>query len=215
MQFLKKNRFAVAIGLIIILGGGLIYLTQGYLHPLPEVTTFKSKHYSFDYPRSYSAHEYASGVVSVGVMKGDALTPYTEVTLYQSDPDQKTPPSFDTFVKVQAGALCGSDSPVESVTCTQIGVTPYTNANGEDGSKLDLTLIRKNLKTGTTTSSTYGPFYVFNTTKAPATGESLRYAAIFIHPSLSTFLSGTTTPELEQQIVSTLKVPGGVTRTIK
>lgn len=214
MDFLKKNRFRVAAVLVIILGIGIAYFTYGYLHPLPTITSFKSSHYSFDYPRTYTAHEYASGVVSIGTSKGDTLTPYVEVTLYQSDPEEKAPVSFDAFMKRQAGALCGADG-LESITCTQIGVTPYTNPNGEDGSKLDLTLVRKNLKTGTTTTSTYGPIYVFNTTPTPTADNPLRYAAVFIYPSLSAFISGTTTPELEQQIVNTFKVPGGVQRRVK
>src|ERR1700754_4754735 len=145
MDFLKKNRLRVAAVLVIILGIGLAYLTWGYLHPLPAITSFKSSHYSFDYPRMYTAREYASGVVSIGIAKGDTLTPYTEVTLYQSDPEEKVPASFETFIKNQAGALCGADGPIESIACTQVGITPYTNPNGEDGSKLDLTLVRKNL----------------------------------------------------------------------
>lgn len=215
MHFLKKNRLSVAAVLVIILGLGIAYLTYSYLNPLPETTAFKSTHYTFEYPRAYTAREYATGVVSIGKENGDVLTPYIEVNLYQSDPDEKTPVSFDAFIKRQAGLLCGADGPVESITCTEVGVTPYTNPLGEDGSKLDLTLVRKNLKTGTTTSSTYGPFYVFNTSATPTADSPLRYSAVFIYPSLSAFIDGTTTPVLEQQIVSTFKVPGGVTRNVK
>lgn len=215
MQFLKKNRIRVAAVLVIILGIGLAFLTWGYLHPLPATTEFKSSSFSFTYPRTYFAKEYAAGVVSIGMGNDETIVPYIEVDKYRSDPESATPKSFEDFIKHQASVLCGADGPIESVTCTQIGITPYTNANGEDGSKLDLTLIRKNLKTGTTTSSTYGPLYVFNVTPTPSADSPLHYAAVFIYPSLSAFLHGTTTPELEQQIVSTFKVPGGVQRGVK
>lgn len=216
MHFLKKNRFRVAVGLVTILGLGLIYLiASGSLTPLPDITSFKSKHYSFDYPRTYNAREYASGVVSVGTVFGDMLIPYVEVTRYQSDPDVAIPGSFDAFMKRQASALCGTDGSVESITCTQVGVTPYTSPKGLSGQTLNLTLVHKNLKSGTTTSSTYGPFYVFNTTATPRPDAPLRYSAIFIYPALSAFLSGTTTPELMQQVIGTFALPTPVSTVTK
>ena len=128
---------------------------------------------------------------------------------YQSDPDEAAPASFDAFMKRQAGALCGADGPTESISCTQVGVTPTTTANGLSGQMLNLTLVRKNLKTGTTTSTTYGPMYVFNTTE-PATADApLRYTGIFVYPALSAFIDqGTTTPALMDQIMSTLMLTG-------
>lgn len=210
MDFLKKNRFRLAIALVIVLGGALAYLTYGYLHPLPDSTTFQSRYYSFDYPRTYATQEYASGEVSIGAQNGQILMPHVEVNRYQSDPDVAAPPSFDAFMKKQASALCGADGPVESVTCTQVGVTATTTAGGLSGQMLDLTLVRKNLKSGTTTSSTYGPLYVFNTTAVPTPDSPLRYTAVFVYPALSAYLSGTTTPLLLDQVVSTLKLPGGV-----
>lgn len=215
MDFLKKNRFRVAAVLVIILGIVIAFITWGYLHPLPETTDFKSSTFSFTYPRTYFAKEYAAGVVSIGIGNDETIVPYIEVSRYKSDPESAQPKSFDEFIKRQAGALCGADGPIESVMCTQVGETPYTNANGEDGVKLDLTLVRKNLKTATTSTSTYGPMYVFNVTPKPTADSPLHYAAVFIYPSLSAFLHGTTTPELEQQIVSTFKVPGGVQRGVK
>jgi hypothetical protein len=100
---------------------------------------------------------------------------------------------------------------IESITCTQVGVTPYTSPKGLSGQMLDLTLVRKNLKTGTTTSSTYGPFYVFNTTATATPDAPLRYTAIFVYPrSLLSVDEGTTTPALMQQIIGSLALPNGV-----
>lgn len=201
MDFIQKNRFRIAAVLVIILGAGLLYLTYDHFKPLPETTTFKSRYYSFDYPRTYTAKEYASGVVSIGEENGDAITPYIEVNRYQSDPDVATPGSFDAFMKRQASALCGADGPTESITCTEVGVTPYTSPKGLTGQMLNLTLVKKNLASGTTTSSTYGPFYVFNTTDPATEDAPLRYSAIFVYPSLAAFVDGTTTPALMDQVI--------------
>lgn len=215
MNFLKKNRFTIAGVLVVILGAGIAYLTYSYLNPVPDTTDFKSSRYSFTYPRTYTAHEYSSGEVTLGTMKKDTLTPYVEVNWYRSDPESAAPKNFDEFMKRQAAALCGADGPVESITCTEVGVTPYVNPNGEDSSMLNLTLVRKNLKSGTTTSATYGPFYVFNTSRPATSAAPVQYSAVFVYPSLSAFLNGTTSPALIQQVVTTFKVPGGVTRTVK
>lgn len=213
MDFLKQNRFRIATALVIVLGAGLLYFTYSYFHPLPDTTTFKSKFFSFDYPRTYTAQEYAPGVVSIGTKNGDVLMPYIEVNRYQSDPDVAIPASFDIFMKRQASALCGADGPIESITCTQVGVTPYSSPKGFSGQKLNLTLVRKNLKSGTTTSSTYGPFYVFNTTATATPDSPLRYSAIFIYPSLSAFINqGTTTPALMDEILGTLDLPNGISQ---
>lgn len=209
MDFLKNNRFRIAVALVIVLGAGLLYFTVGQ-RPLPDTTTFKSKYFSFDYPRTYATQEYAPGVVSIGTKNGEILMPNVEINRYQSDPDEKSPASFDAFMKKQAGALCGADGPTESVTCTQVGLTPYTSPKGLSGQKLDLTLVRKNLKTGTTTSSTYGPFYVFNTTPPPTPDVPLRYTAIFVQPALSAFLDGTTSPALMDEVMGTLVLSNGV-----
>lgn len=209
MDFLKKNRIRIAIALVIVLGIGIILLTFGSFGPLPDTTTFRSSYFSFDYPRTYAAQEYSSGEVSVGIQNGAVVMPYIEVNRFQSDPDVALPASFGAFLKRQAAALCGADGPNESITCTQVGETPYTSPTGMEGQMLNLTLVRKNLKTATTSSSTYGPFYVFNTTPPATSDAPLRYSAVFVYPALSAFLDGTTTPELMQQIMNTLTLSKG------
>lgn len=210
MHFLTKNRFWIAAAAVIILGIGVLLMTFGFFTTTPKLTDFKSRYFSFEYPRVYATQEYASGEVSIGIQNGQILMPNIEVNRYQSDPDVAAPPSFDAFMKEQAAALCGADGPTESVTCTQVGVTPTTTPNGLSGQMLDLMLIRKNLATGTTTSSTYGPLYVFNTTATATPDSPLRYTAVFVYPALSAFLDGTTTPDLMQQVISTLTLPEGV-----
>lgn len=203
MEILKKYRFWIAGAIVVVIGAFLLTLAYDALKPLPDNTEFKSRYFSFMYPRTYNAEEYAAGVVSLGIPNDEGLNPLIEVTRYQSDPDTALPKDFDTFMKRQAGAVCGADGPTESISCTQVGATPYTSPKGISGQKLDLTLVRKNLKTGTSTSSTYGPFYVFDTTASSTPDSPLRYSAIFVYPALPAFLSGTTTPALMDQVMST------------
>jgi hypothetical protein len=215
MEFIQKYRLWIA-GIIVVVAG-IAILMLGYQHfkPLPETTEFKGRYFSFTYPRIYNAQEYAPGVVSIGTKNDAGLDPLVEVTRYGSDPDSALPKSFDTFMKLQAGVLCGADGPIESIACTEIGVTPYTSPTGLSGQMLNLTLIKKNLKTGTTTNETYGPFYVFNTTNPATTDTPLRYSGIFIHPSLAAFLSGTTSPAIMQGVLSTFTLASGTTSNIK
>jgi len=206
MQTIKKYRYIIAVAVLILAGIGIILLTH---QPLPETTNFKSGPFSFSYSRGYDVNEYASGVVSVGHGNKQIFSPLVEVDRYQSDPDEALPASFDVFMKKQAAALCGADGPKESISCTQVGVADYTSAKSLVGKQLTLTLVKKNLSTGTTTSESYGPMYVFNTTASSTPDSPLRYSAIFVYPSLAAFLAGTSSPALEQQIVDTLTTDSG------
>ncbi len=212
---LPKNRtYTLAAAIVILLGIILLIIGYAATRPVPDLTDFRSQYFTFTYPRMYDTEEYAPGVVSIGRQNGQVLMPLVEVNRYQSDPDIETPETFDAFMKRQASALCGNDNSLESVSCTEVAVTPYENPNGATGQKLDLTLIRKNLTSGTTTSSTYGPIYVFNTTStstpdatATSTPEStLRYSAIFVYPALSAFLISSTSPELLNQVITTFEL---------
>jgi hypothetical protein len=206
MSLAKKYRLIIAS--IIVVVGGILLFIWGYnkLQPLPELTEFKTSYFHFIYPRAYTAKEYAPGVVSIGNQDNDGINPLVEVVRYQSDPDIALPATFDAFMKRQAAALCGADGPIESISCTQVGVTPYTNPLGVKGNKLDLALVRTNLRSGTTTNSTYGPIYVFDTSgsRASSTPEDpFRYSAIFIYPSLSAFINlGTTSPQILNEVVN-------------
>lgn len=209
-NLITKYRFWIVGAIVLVLGGFLLDWGYEEFKPLPDNTEFKARLFNFSFPRVYNAEEYATGVVSIGMRSTsspDGLDPLIEITKYQSDPDTARPADFNTFMKRQASALCGADGPSESVACTEVGITAYTSPTGISGQKLDLTLIRKNLKTGTSTTSTYGPMYVFNTSKASSTpGANYRYSAIFIYPSLAAFLSGTTSPALMDQVLATFTI---------
>lgn len=208
MSFLLKYRFWIVSAVVV--AGVVLVATQLFKAHVPDITNFITSEYSFTYPRTFSTEEYAPGVVSIGHQRPPyGLVPFVDVNIYKSDPQSKLPSSFDAFAKAQAAELCGSDDSVASITCTQKSVAPYTSAEGLIGTKMELTATFKNLKTGTTTSSTYGPLYVFDTT-ASATREAgapLRYSGVFVYQSFTAFLAGTSSPALLNQVVDTLTLP--------
>jgi hypothetical protein len=206
MKFFQRYRFWIAGAIVIIVGAALAVWGYQKAHPLPEYTYFKTADFNFSYPRAYSAQEYARSVVSVGNPTNDGLEHLVEVVRYQNDPDVPTPESFDTFMKRQAAALCGTDGPIESITCTEVGVTPFTFPAGMQSQKLDLAMVRKNLKSGTTTDATFGPIYVIDTTASSTPDRPLRYSAIFIYPSMQAFLKGKTSPDLMKIIIDSFRV---------
>jgi hypothetical protein len=211
MSSFQKYRLWIAGIIVVVIGITLLVLGYQALAPLPDNTDFKNRYFSFSYPRSYNVTEYAPGVASIGSTTPVGFDPLVEIVRYQSDPDVALPVNFDAFMKRQAAALCGADGPVESISCTEVGVTPYISLTGIEGQALNLTMIHKNLRSGTTSSSIYGPVYVFNTSEtrtATTTPDNpYRYSALFVYPSLPTYLTkGTTTPQLLKQILDTLTV---------
>ncbi|MES2225248.1 MAG: hypothetical protein V4480_00375 [Patescibacteria group bacterium] len=212
MNLTKRTKLIIGVIVAILLIIVIAYLTRNRWKPLPVMTTYIGSAFTFSYPRANHLEEYSSDVVSVQRPFGDTYYPLVEVVRYKSDPDVKLPSSFEAYIKQQAVALCGTDGSVESITCTGATTTPYVNAQGIAGEKLSLTLVRKNLTTGTSTTTAFEPIYVFNTTPVHMpSGESLRYQAIFIYPSLAAFVAGSSTPALESQIIDSLSISGGVT----
>ncbi len=173
-------------------------------------TQFKSGNFSFSYPSGSDPKEYATGVVSVGGnTKSGGFISIVDVVRYKSDLQSTAPVSFDAYMKTQAASFCGSDSAKYVVTCTNPVVTPYKNGTGATAYQMSLTLSKKDTATGKTTTSTYSPIYVFNTTQPATAGEKTRYEGIFIYPTFSTFsLVGTTSPALVESIASSMVVTG-------
>ncbi|CAN5689982.1 hypothetical protein BH11PAT2_BH11PAT2_04370 [soil metagenome] len=203
----QKRQIGAVLLIFILIS---IFASKRHWGPVPDNTTYHDVGFSFTYPRIYHLDEYAIDVASIGKPFGDTFTPLVEVVRYQSDPDSKLPPTYSDFIKNQALNLCGADGSTESITCTKADAKPYTSAKGLSGQELTLTLVRKNLKTATTTSTNYGPIYVFNTTPQPATGDPFRFQALFAYPSLAAFVGATSSPELLQKVVDTLVIPGKV-----
>ncbi|MDB5189743.1 MAG: hypothetical protein JWN49_69 [Parcubacteria group bacterium] len=207
-QTQKRQIGAILIIFILI----AIYGSRRDWMPIPDNTTYHDVDFSFTYPRVFHVDEYGVDVASVGKPFGDTYTPLVEVVRYENDPDEKLPATYLDFIKKQALNLCGTDGSVESITCTAADVKPYVSKKGLQGQELSLTLVRKNLKTATTTSSQYGPFYVFNITPQPAKGETFRFRSLFIYPSIDAFVAGTSSPELLQNVVDTFLIPTGVSK---
>jgi hypothetical protein len=207
MSFFKNDRLA-ALGAVLILIS-LILWAYHALKPVPVNTDFITSEFSFTYPRSFDNDEYSPGVVSLGHNLNGELVPLIDVDLYKSDPESTLPKSFAAFVKQQTEAVCGSDNSIEAISCTQASSTSYTSPKGVSGQKLELKMTRRNLKTGTTTSEMYGPFYVFDITPTGPREADIpfRYEGLFVYPSFSAFLQGTTTPELLTQVINTLQIP--------
>jgi hypothetical protein len=207
MTLTLRHKILIGIMAAILVGLG-VYLTRDVWTPIPDNTTYRDKNFSFEYPRVYKAEEYNRGAVIVGSKQDDLFTPLVEVVRYESDRDVALPPTFDIYVERQAQALCGSDGPIESMSCSDVVSAPFTSAQGLVGQELSLTLNRKNLASGTTTTATFGPVYVFNTTqpiKAPT--DTLRYRAIFVYPSFASVASASTSPALLTQVIDSLLLP--------
>ncbi len=215
MTLTPRHKLLIGIMGALLLVGLVLYMTQDLWNPPPDNTTYHDNAFSFVYPRIYSALEYDSSAVGIRENVEGMLTPLVEVIRYQSDPDVALPASYDMFVERQALALCGSDGPVEGLTCTDLVRTPYTSAQGLVGEELSLTLKRTNLESGTTTSETYAPLYVFNATLPVEDPEdTLRYRAVFVYPSFSSAASGNSNPGLLKQIIDSLLIPDGVSTVV-
>lgn len=213
MTLTPRHKLLIGIGAVVLLGLA-VYMTRDLWNPPPDNTTYHDSTFSFVYPRTYSADEYAPGAVVVGTTTDNGFSPLVEVIRYQSDRDVALPSSFEAYVERQALALCGSDGPTESLTCTDAVSVPYTSAQGLMGEELSLTLLRTNLASGTTTTETFAPLYVFNMTRPVEDPEdTLRYRALFVYPSFSSAVSGNTNPELLTQIIDSLLIPDGVSTT--
>ncbi len=206
MSFLKKYRF-IAVGAVIILIA-LGFWAYSAFKTLPENSHFITDQYTFDYPRTFSTHEYAPGVVSIGHYVNGELLPFVDINEYKSDPESARPKTFELFAKLQTEAFCGSDNSLISITCTLASTTAYTSKKGAVGHKMDLTAVRKDLKTGKSTNESYGPIYVFETTPLVPREEGVteRYSGIFIYQSFTAFVIGTSSPELLNSVVDSLEL---------
>lgn len=195
---------ALIAALVLILGGW--YLFANSTRPSTDTSTFKSKAFWFDYPRTFDVREFETGAVLVGSQERKEFVPLVQVMEYKSDPDSPLAASYEEFVTQQALELCGSDNSEENVECSNAVVEPFTSLNAFDGFKITLTLTRTNLGTQETVASTFGPIYAFNVTK-PATAEDpLRYASVFVNPTLQATLSGTEVTELLDAVVARLVI---------
>lgn len=214
MTLTPRHKLLIGIGAAVLLVGLVVYMTRDLWNPPPDNTTYRDSAFSFVYPRVFSTEEYDAAAVAIGPKADGVLTPQVAVIRYQSDPDSALPATFDAYVRRQALALCGSDGPVENLTCSDAVFTPYTSSQGLEGQQLSLTLLRTNLESGTTTTEAFAPLYVFNATRPVEDPEdSLRYRAVFVYPSFSSVVSGNTNPELLTQIIDSLQIPGGVSTT--
>lgn len=209
MTLTPRRKLIAGIAAAVLLVGTVLFLTEDTWLPDPANVSYRDQNFSFDYPREYKIDEFARGTVIIGDRESDVFNPLVEVILYQSDPDAALPVNFDAFMNRQAQALCGSDS-IEKITCSNVVAAPYTSSQGLLGQQLSLTLTRENLESGTTTTEIFGPVYVFNTTRYVQDSAALRYRAIFVYPSFTSIVAGSTSPELLTKVLDSLTIPGGI-----
>lgn len=210
-QFVQKYRWFIAgaVVIVVLIATGIYYALQAARPAPPDTTTFQSGNFSFTYPRVYTAKEYADGSVALGGMSGDVFIPLVDVVRYKSDPDRAAPASFDTFAARQAENLCGSDAQGVSIACTNPVGEAYTSPTGLVGTKMSLSLVRKNLASGTTTTSAFAPVYIFNTTVPADPGEAVRYQGVFVYPDFSSFVLAPDSASLVSDVASTVRVSKG------
>lgn len=212
MTFIQKYRYyiiAAAVVVVALLAWGGYYLAhhKHVLAPLPEVTEFRSGDFSFTYPRITDAKEYADGVVSVGGEYNGYFIPLVDVVHYKNDSQSAAPANLTAFITKQAQALCGGDAAGVRVTCGSPVLTEYTSPTGLKGQEISLTITETNVTTGTSTTLTYAPIYVFAPRIQPASVDGpARYDAVFVYPTFSSFLAtGTTSAELIGEVVTNFK----------
>lgn len=208
-QLMKYRLIIGAVVVLLIVGAGVYFFhgIPGVPKPVPDNATFSSGKFSFSYPRIYETREYATGVVSIGGSQpGGAFIPLIDVVQYKNDLQSATPASFDAFVTNQTHALCGSDASTETISCTNPVTKPYVTTAGLPGNQITMTLTRKNVKTGAVTTSSYGPIFVFNTTGAADPGTAVRYGAVLVYPTFSTFLLASSTGTLVEGIATTIVI---------
>lgn len=206
MHIPKHYRIPViagAVALIALIAAGA-YVYDKMAHPLPETVTFRSTHFSFDYPREYTVVEYDSGVVSVGKEEKGKFQPLVEVIRYQNDKNAiSKPASFAAYLRPQLLNLCGTDEPNQFVACTEPEGVPYQSPTGFTGQQFDMQLVKTDMALGTTTPLAFGPIYVFNVT-TPEQEPPIRYSAIVVYPSVDAVKKGLETRELKELIMQTL-----------
>jgi len=206
MSYITKYRWYL-LGLIaVLLIAYAFYSHYEKTKPGPittDVSTFVSGHVSFDYPRTYAVKEYSAGQVSVGQNYGKSgFISLVDVVNYKTDPHSAPAASYLIWKNKELASLCGSDDSVESITCTNPTSTSVYSTGGLQGEDIMMTLTKKNLTTGTTSTLMYGPVYVFNTTSATAPTS---YQAVFVYPTFSSFiLVGSTSPAFVDSIATTI-----------
>jgi len=211
LDLAKKYRWFIAGGLIvlILIAVGAHYAFKKPPPPIDAPSEFKSANFSFTYPRLFTAVERTDGAVALGGKVGDSFIPLVDVVRYKTDPDAPAPASFETFAARQAQALCGSDAEGVSLACTSPVTKVYTTPAGLVGEEMSLTLVARNLKSGTTTSSTYGPVYIFNTSQKPDPGEAVSYQAVFVYPDFYSFTLASSSAALVPDVAATLVITKG------
>ncbi|HWH15986.1 MAG TPA: hypothetical protein VNU25_00080 [Candidatus Paceibacterota bacterium] len=204
MQLSQKYRIPLIIGgvaVAIAAIGWLGYVIYDNTRPVPDIATFRTSFYSFDYPREYRIEEYASGVISVGTETEEGFQPLVEVVRYQNDPQAPQPASYAQFVNRQLVNLCGSDDPSQPDTCESAVGEAYQSPTGFQGQQFNLELTSSTAAAGAPVVP-FGPIYVFNITRDEQE-PPIRYSALVVYPSLDAVKKGLDTATIQSIVMQT------------
>lgn len=178
----------IIAALLVVAGGAWLYFSYAPAQPgteEPGVSYYTSEGYGYTvaYPSTLQVKEYQPEYVTIGHISGTGDEEFVDgvaeirTEVIEGSPEQ----SFSEAIAERLEMLCAADGPNESFSCTGVERSnPFATASGISGTELYLVGELKNLKTGSTTAISKGPYYVF----VLATGATATRALV-IHAPLN------------------------------
>jgi hypothetical protein len=191
---MKNSIIWIILAVIVVVGIGIFaasYLpriaqdqeaAESSQQPAPSsVSTYESKEqgYSVSYPSSLQFKEYPSGTVVFGTVQGESVSGVAEVSVMTfAGTAGKT---FSDVLAQRLQSLCAADGPTASFSCTGIERSDIVTADsGVEGFRFYLKGQMKDLRAGTTTALSKGPFFVF-----PVASSATASKVVAIYPPLN------------------------------
>ncbi len=157
--------------------------------------------YRFSHSSGYSMYDHGSEYLSVGTPTEDGFESAVDLIVSENGTDT-TFESFDAFALSRAQTFCAADGPGESMSCTDIMErNSFTTESGLKGEELYLTLVRTNLRDGTSVEGRFGPVFVFDISNHAMGSE---YAALFVYEPLYSFFENPN-PDLVRDIAASVE----------
>lgn len=173
----------IAIALVVTLVLAVAFRTERLESDVEEGSRIYSNPvyaYSIEYPESLAVMQYSPEHVSVGRPTEEGLQMFVnaEVALSGNESGHE---SFDEFIFERGRALCAADSLRETMDCDRIErKVSFVSSRGVAGTEFTMRFVRRNVATGTTTESIFGPVYAFDISdRVPS-----KTAALFVYVPL-------------------------------
>lgn len=149
-----------------------------------EMYRNETYNYSFTYPTGWGVQEYTPEAIAIGSTTTQGFDSVAEVAVIKSSDGEHQ--NYDAFFLEKAKILCAADSPTETINCGEITATSsYTADTGLAGEEFYLELLRTDLQTNETATSTFGPLYAFDIGPNATTSE---FAALLVYQPLASYL---------------------------